>query len=127
MLLLLFLTTLIGPIINSEVLIFPIYLRKFDNQEYFYYTMNFYDNFEYVEVSLGASEFIIGINKTQYNITNINIKYDGIYPDNPISGYITTGIFNISKKENKASLNVLYNKEFYNPRLGLARRVNYDN
>ena len=126
MLLLLFLTTLIGPIINSEVLIFPIYLRKFDNQEYFYYTMNFYDNFEYVEVSLGASEFIIGINKTQYNITNINIKYDGIYPDNPISGYITTGIFNISKKENKASLNVLYNKEFYNPRLGLARRVNYD-
>ena len=126
MLLLLFLTSLVGSIINSEVLIFPISLRIFENEEYFYFNMYLYDSFNYVEVSLGASEFIIGKNKTQYNITNINLKYDGIYPDKPASGYITTGIFNISKNGNTAFLNVLYNKSFYNSRLGLARKVNYD-
>ena len=124
-----YLIFLLNPIFNSEVLIFPISLYKSSSmyiEEYFYFTTHFYDSLEYVEVSLGSSELLIGKKSPQYNITDINIKYDNIYPDKPTSGNITIGYFNVSRTGDIAFLNVLYNKSFYHPKLGLARRVNYN-
>ena len=125
----LYLIFLFNPIFNSEVLIFPITLYKsmsLSLEEYFYFSTYFYDTYKSVEVSLGSSEFLFGENKPQYNITDINIKYDNIFPDKPTSGNITTGYFNISKADNNVFLNTLYNKSFYHAKLGLARRVNYN-
>ena len=94
-------------------------------EEYFYFRTYFYGDSKRVCVSLGSSEFLFGVNNPQYNITNHNIKYDNIYPDKPTSGNVTTGYFNISKKDNNVFLNALYNNSFYEAKLGLARRVNY--
>ena len=124
-----YLLFLINPILNSEVLIYPIKLEKstsFITDDYFYFSMNFYGTYRNVRVSLGSSEFLIGVNKPEYNKTDINIKYDNIYPEKPTSGNIATGYFNISKTDNNVFLNVLYNNSFYEPKLGLSRWVKYD-
>ena len=86
----------------------------------------FYGDNRKVRVSLGSSEFLIGVNKPEYNKTDINIKYDNIYPDKPTYGNIATGYFNISKTDNNVFLNVLDNNSFYECKLGLSRRVKYD-
>ena len=130
--LILYLTLLISPIINEEVLIYPVTLQY--SRDYgvcFTIDMYFQDSHRDVKVSLGSSEFLIGLNKSKYEISDINIKYDNHphdYPDYPTSGYITKGIFNASRTgKDEVTLNVLYNKSFYYPKLGLARKVKYDN
>ena len=132
MMLLLCLTLLISPIINAEVLIYPVTLQYSKNYGVcFTIPMYFQDSQRNVKVSLGSSEFLIGLNKSQYEISDIKVRYDNHpydYPDYPTSGYITKGIFNASLNgRDEVVLNVLYNKSFYYPKLGLARRVKYDN
>ena len=51
-----------------------------------------------------------------------------MFPEKPTSGYITKGIFNVSRTgKNTVELNVLYNNTISEPILGLARRVKYPN
>lgn len=134
MMLLLCLILLISPILNAEVLIYPVTLQY--STDYglgvcFTIPMYFQDSKRDVKVSFGFSEFLIGLNKSQYEISNIKVRYDNLpydYPDYPTYGYITKGIFNASRNgRDEVALNVLYNKSFYYPKLGLARRVKYDN
>ena len=123
---------LLSPIINSEVLIYPLTLHRsistFYIDEYFSFSMRFQDTLEDVKVSLGSSGFLIAVDKPQYKKSNINIKNDNMYPDNPTSGYITQGIFNSSSSgKEEVALNVLFNKSLYNSKSGLARGVKYPN
>ena len=123
---------LISGIINTEkVLIYPIELHSMSwefPEEYFDFELNFYSNpISHVHVSFGSSGYILGVEREKYNITDINIKYDNIFPDQPTSGNITQGIFNASHTNQNVSLNVLYNRSYYSPLLGLSRKRKYDN
>ena len=131
MITLLCLILLANPILNSEVLIYPISLHKtkgsFYIDDYFYFSMYFQDDYRTVRVSLGSSQFLIGVDKPNYKISDINVKYDNIYPNKPTSGNVTKGIFNASRTNQEVELNVLYNKSKYEAELGLARGVKYNN
>ena len=121
---------LFNPILNSDVLSFDLKLYKTKqliyNDQYCYISMNILGSNKSIKISLGSSQFIIDIGQPKLNVTDINIKYDNLYPDKTMFGNITEGVFNIDNYEN-VTLNVLSNVSSYNSILGLSKGVNYNN
>ena len=103
------LALLISSVINAEVLVYPLNLYHVDSGK-FTTELYFQKIRRDVLISLGSSEFLIEAYNRDYNISKINVKYDNDYPEKPTSGYITTGIFNVSRSgKDTMELNVLYN------------------
>ena len=121
------LALLISSVINAEVLVYPLNLYHVDSGK-FTTELYFQKIRRDVRISLGSSEFLIEAYNSDYNISKINVKYDNDYPEKPTSGYITTGIFNVSRSgKDTMELNVLYNNTISESILGLARSVKYPN
>jgi hypothetical protein len=88
--------------------------------------MKILGSYKSIKISLGSSQFIVDIGQPKFNVTDINIQYDNLYPDKTMFGNITEGVFNIDNYEN-VTLNVLSNVSSSNSILGLSKGVNYNN
>ncbi len=121
---------LFNPILNSDVLSFDLTLYKNKYSiyidEYCYVSMKILGSHKSIKISLGSSQFIVDIGQPKFNVTDINIQYDNLYPDKTMFGNITEGVFNIDNYEN-VTLNVLSNVSSSNSILGLSKGVNYNN
>ena len=114
-------------ILASEVLHYELILhkKKTYDEGYIEVYLPFQDSHLYTKISLAHSRLFCGKKNDDFNITDIDISSDDIYPNKKKTGKFAIGKFNITTHQN-ITLNIIYSNSFYSF-LGLAREVDYSN
>ena len=120
-------------ILNSfalDVLHFNIYLVKrqegFRTEEYMYINTRFLGKYSTTIISFSKSKLISNLHEENFNMTDIDISQDDIYPNANKGGKIGIGNFSLTEELN-VDLNFMYQSDIYYSYLGLSKGVEYNN
>ena len=120
-------------ILNSftlDYLHFNIKLYKrnsgFRTEEYMYIYTKFLGKYSTTIISFSQSKLISDLHEDNFNITDIEISQDDIYPNENKVGKIGKGNFSLTDELN-VDLNFMYQSNTYYSYIGLSKGVSYNN
>ena len=120
-------------ILNSfelDFLHFNIKLYKrnsgFRTEEYMYIYTKFLGKYSTTIISFSQSKLISDLHEQNFNITDIDISQDDIYPNINKVGKIGKGNFSLTDELN-VDLNFMYQSDAYYSYIGLSKGVSYNN
>ena len=98
----------------------------FQTEEYMYIDTRFLGKYSTTIISFSHSKLISKLNEQNFNITDIDISQDDIFPNVNKVGKIGKGNFSLTNELN-VELNFMYQSDIYYSYIGLSRGVAYNN
>ena len=98
----------------------------FRTEEYMYINTRFLGKYSTTIISFSQSKLISDLHEENFNITDIDISQDDIYPNVNKVGKIGKGNFSLTEELN-LDLNFMYQSGIYYSYIGLSRGVVYNN
>ena len=98
----------------------------FRTEEYMYINTRFLGKYSTSIITFSQSKLISDLNEDNFNITDIDISQDDIYPNANKVGKIGKGNFSLTDELN-VDLNFMYQSDTYYSYIGLSRGVSYNN
>jgi len=95
-------------------------------EEYMYIYTKFLGKYSTTIISFSQSKLISDLHEDNFNITDINISQDDIYPNENKVGKIGKGNFSLTDELN-VDLNFMYQSNTYYSYIGLSKGVSYNN
>ena len=98
----------------------------FRTEEYMYIYTKFLGKYSTTIISFSQSKLISDLHEDNFNITDIEISQDDIYPNENKVGKIGKGNFSLTDELN-VDLNFMYQSNTYYSYIGLSKGVSYNN
>ena len=98
----------------------------FRTEEYMYINTRFLGKYSTSIITFSQSKLISDLNEDNFNITDIDISQDDIYPNANKVGKIGKGNFSLTDELN-VDLNFMYQSDAYYSYIGLSKGVSYNN